>query len=247
VVQGTTILPATVFGLGVRLQLDVSGNTGLISAPGSTIIDQSSGAVLEAGLVFVVQRLADRNCSTGLTRWQTIQVLTSQTPQQEALFGLSIAMTPDARFVVIEEPGRDESPSLENVGLVSVFERSCNRQEYKLVAELTPDAEQIEEIITFSVRSVAISDDGCTIAVGYELSTVSGVDAAGVVITYKRRCGSSEWKQTQILTSFPSVAEQETFGSGMAMSGDANTLVIGAYEENERDFVYAFSARFAPH
>ena len=113
-----------------------------------------------------------------------------------------------------------------------------------MVAELCPTGKDIEESILNNGTSIVISDDGCTSAVGYERSTVSDVLDAGIVVIYQRRCGSSEWKQTQVLSAFPSAEEEQTFGSGLAMSGDANSLVVGAQLDNTNDFVYTFSSRF---
>ncbi len=89
-------------------------------------------------------------------------------------------------------------------------------------------------------RAVAISADGQTLAVGsrYEASAATGIDGdedsnladrAGAVYVFRN--GSSGWEQVAYVKASNAEAN-EGFGSDVALSGNGNTLVVGARWED---------------
>ena len=77
----------------------------------------------------------------------------------------------------------------------------------------------------FFARSVGLSTDGNTLAIG-----ASGKhDSAGAVYIFTRQ--GSSWSQTAYLQA-ADAARGDSFGESLALSGDGNTLAVGAYLED---------------
>jgi hypothetical protein len=87
--------------------------------------------------------------------------------------------------------------------------------------------------------SVALSGDGNTLAVGarFEDSSTTGIDStpndlaadAGAVYVYTRTAGT--WSQ-QAYVKAPNTGAGDEFGFSVALSGDGNTLAVGAPGED---------------
>lgn len=91
-----------------------------------------------------------------------------------------------------------------------------------------------------SAFAVALSDDGCTLAVGApnEASAATGVNGAeadnsaansGAVYVFARTGGA--WTQQAYIKASNTEAG-DAFGSAVALSGDGNTLAVGAPQED---------------
>ncbi|WP_444916651.1 histidine kinase [Microbulbifer sp. JMSA003] len=87
--------------------------------------------------------------------------------------------------------------------------------------------------------SVAISDDGSTIAVGAtgedsnELNEFNNA-ASGSGAVYIFDYGEDGWVYRAVLKALE-VESGAAFGSAVSLSGDGNTLAVGAYKENGED------------
>jgi hypothetical protein len=87
--------------------------------------------------------------------------------------------------------------------------------------------------------SVALSGDGNTLAVGayFEDSSTTGIDStpndlatdAGAVYVYTRTAGA--WSQ-QAYVKASNTGAGDLFGLSVALSGDGNTLAVGAIDED---------------
>jgi len=93
-------------------------------------------------------------------------------------------------------------------------------------------------------RSVSVSSDGTTIAVG--VLGVSGVEQ-GAVYIYRKP--STTWIEQDILTASDAQNNDE-FGNAVALSSDGNSLLVGAWKEDgsgtNRGAVYFFTRSGSP-
>lgn len=87
--------------------------------------------------------------------------------------------------------------------------------------------------------AVAVSNDGTTMAVGSPFVATGGKESAGVVTVYAREVDVTAWtKVTEFAAALPS--EEGRFGSAVALSGDGNTLVVGASNQNSKGSAVVF-------
>jgi hypothetical protein len=98
-------------------------------------------------------------------------------------------------------------------------------------------------------HSIAISDDGCVVAVGYEQTTVDAQASAGDVAVFDKTLIGDDcavtWPLRQRLTQQPQPELGAEFGTSVSMSGDASTLVVGApFAANLLDYAFVFGSCF---
>ncbi len=238
------------FGASVALSND--GNTLVVGAKGedSNATGISTGGNGEgdnsannAGAVYVFDR-------TGGSWSQQAYIKASNT---EALdfFGTSLALSNGGNTLVIGARGEDSDAtgistdgsgegdnSAERAGAVYVFSRdggSWFQQAYVKASNTETD--------DWFGTSVALSSDGNTLVVGAlgEDSTAAGISTdgtgegdnsvsnAGVVYVFGHSGGS--WLQ-QTYVKAPNVGESDLFGFSVSVSGDGNTLAVGALSED---------------
>ena len=89
--------------------------------------------------------------------------------------------------------------------------------------------------------SVALSDDGNTTLIGAGNKTVNGRTQAGAAYVFVRPSGGTTWSQQQELT-LPDAASNDGFGRSVALSGDGNTVLIGASNKTVNGQGYAGAA-----
>lgn len=83
-------------------------------------------------------------------------------------------------------------------------------------------------------QSVALSEDGNTLAVG----TTGNDNNIGAVIVFVRDSITKEWSQQQILTTTETLSPGDRFGHSLSISADGNSLVAG--RRNALGGVWAF-------
>jgi hypothetical protein len=162
-----------------------------------------------------------------------------------AAFGMSVALSGDgntlavgARSEASSTTGINSTPdqSAPSAGAVYVFTRTTGTwsQQAYVKASNTESSD-------FFGAAVALSGDGNTLAVGavFESSALTGVTAgvvneatagngaffAGAVYVYARIAGS--WSQ-QAYVKASNTESADLFGNSVALSGDGNTLAVGA-------------------
>jgi hypothetical protein len=232
------------FGIAIALSRD--GNTLAVGAPnedsGTTGIDSTPNeSTLNAGAVYVFAR--------GASGWfQQAYVKASNTETGDA-FGVAVALSGDGNTLAVG--ARSEDSGLSGVtagdvsegfsgnaatdsGAVYIFTRSAgawSQQAY--VKASNPGASDL-----FG-SAVALSGDGDTLAVGaaFEDSGTTGIDSmpnelassAGAVYVFTRNAGA--WSQQAYVKASNSGAS-DLFGNTVALSGDGNTLAVGAPGED---------------
>ncbi|OGA88285.1 MAG: hypothetical protein A2Z90_23135 [Burkholderiales bacterium GWA2_64_37] len=213
------------FGASVALSGD--GNTLAVGAryeaSNATGIngDQANNSASAAGAVYVFTR------SSG-TWSQQAYVKASNTGAGDQ-FGLSVALSGDGDTLAVGAPeensnatgtnGDQANNSLGSAGAVYIFTRSGSTwsQQAYVKASNTGGGDQFGQ-------SVALSGDGNTLAVG----AVNEAGSAGAVYVFTR---VSVWSQ-QAYVKASNTGPFDRFGQSVALSGDGNTLGVGAYMED---------------
>lgn len=222
--------PLTNPTIGSALAVDETGDRIAISAMQATT---EKGF----GLVQIYRRKGKQSC------WLFAQRLI---PNIEASFyGVALAITPSGQFLVVESRQPETGSIINNRGFITVY-RETAQQLCKTV--YVQDGKEIEtqsgeNDSIFLLQQLAISDDGCLLAVGWEsTATVSSVSNAGQVDIYERDCLA----QNNDLSRESFVLKQELvrdvatpdslFGVALALSGDATTLAVGRVDGNVQTY-----------
>ena len=228
------------FGASVALSGD--GNTLAVGAHTEDSIaigvggNQMDDSLDAAGAVYVFTR-------SGGTWSQQAYVKASNTGAGD-LFGASVALSGDGNTLAVGASreasnatgidGDGTNDSLPQAGAVYVFTRSGGTwtQQAYVKASNTGDLDEFG-------GSVALSGDGNTLAVGARLedssaTDINGLDTdnsflnAGAVYVFTRI--GSAWSQ-QAYVKASNTGAGDLFGASVALSGDSNTLAVGAVGE----------------
>ncbi len=138
-----------------------------------------------------------------------------------ALFGESIALSADGLTAAIAAPGDRLGQSMPNAGSVYVFTRPSGSSVWTKQARLTQPSPGAW--LRFGT-SIALSEDGNTLAIGQVGVTFAGVqpDSAWVFT----RSGGQWSAATELVPTVNDESEQ--LGSSIALSADGSLAVVGA-------------------
>ena len=202
------------FGTAVSLSSD--GTTLAVSAHGESNRPAPDG---ESDAVYVFHR------SNG--RWELQAVLTSNTDDgNQAGFGIDISLSGDGSLLAV---GATRDLFSENA--VYVFERTNGSWQQQAFLQI----ENTQVTDNFG-RSVSLSADGTTLAIGapQESSASTGINGdqsdnsaqrSGAVYVFLRVSG--DWQQQAFIKASNTDAG-DNFGQSVSISGDGNTLAVGA-------------------
>ncbi|MBK8172994.1 MAG: hypothetical protein IPK60_22040 [Sandaracinaceae bacterium] len=229
------------FGYAVSLSAD--GNTLAVGAypEDSNAVgingDASNNSLAAAGAAYVFTR-------SGVT-WSQQAYVKASNSSSTACFGFSVALSGDGSTLAVSGyyedsnatgvDGNQLSASATNSGAVYVFTRSgvvWTQQAY--VKASNTDA------FDYFGFALALSSDGSTLAASttFEASDATDVDGnqasnsapnAGAVYVFARVAGV--WSQ-QAYVKASNTETTDRFGSSVALSGDGDTLAIGAASED---------------
>jgi hypothetical protein len=232
------------FGFSVALD----GDTLVVGAPGedsnatrTTNGNQVDNSATDSGAVYVFTR-------TGTTWSQQAYIKASNTGAGDR-FGWKVALAGDTLAVSAPDEdsnssgvnGNQANNSTADAGAVYVFTRTgttWNQQAY--IKASNPDSLDVFGI------GLALAGDGNTLAVGAvgEDSLATGIDGnqgnavppdelllylPGAVYTFTRSNGV--WTQVAYIKASNTGRTQDAFGNAVALSGDGNTLAVGAPNE----------------
>jgi len=226
------------FGFSVSLSRD--GNTLAIGAPNeasdTTGINSTPNELSNrAGAVYVYARAA--------TTWsQQAYVKASNTSFNPSSFGSSVALSDDGNTLAVGAPeerssatGINNTPNESTYGAGAAYVYTRSSATWLQQAYVKASNTGINHHFG---RSVALSNDGNTFAVGAdgEASSSSGINStpdvlasqAGAVYVYIRS-GATWLQQTYVKAS--NTGEGDSFGYSVVLSGDGNTLAVGAPSE----------------
>jgi FG-GAP repeat protein len=217
------------FGYSIALSSD--GNTLAVGAIGedsnATGIngDQSDNSMGQSGAAYVFTR-------TGTTWSQQAYVKSSMT-RPNVLFGYSMGLSANGNTLAVGEYDADRGK-----GAIYVLTRTGSAWSHQARIQAT-NAENGDSLS----YSLAISDDGNTIAAGAadEDCLTPGVNppgcdmdqpmdnSSGAAYVFVRN--GATWSQQAFLKS-SNPAKQDWFGIRIAISGDGNTVAVGATNED---------------
>ena len=233
-----------VFGRAVNLSGD--GNTLAVGAYGedsnTTGVDSTSnddGAANESGAVYVFTR-------TGTSWLEQAYVKASNTGSGDE-FGFSVSLSADGNTLAVgayledsNTTGVDSTPnddgSADDSGAVYVFTRTGTVWAEQAFVKASNTGTR-----DYFGAAVSLSADGNTLAVGAYLedSNTTGVnstpiddgsaDNAGAVYVFSRT--GTAWAQ-QAYVKASNTGAVDSFGTAVSLSGDGNTLAVGAIGEN---------------
>jgi hypothetical protein len=208
---------------GSALALSADGNTLAVGAPGEANIvgNEGNDSGPGAGAVYVFTRAG--------TAWAQRAYLKAFNPVQGTEFGRSVALSADGDTLAAGAPGESAAS-----GAAYVFTRTGFVWTLKnlLTASTPNNGDRFGGV-------VALSGDGNTLAVGAprEASSATTIDgdetdnlapSAGAVYVFGRI--GNLWPQ-QAYVKASNAETLDLFGSSIALSGDGNTLAVGAQLE----------------
>ena len=213
----------------VDTNLDAQGYAVALSADGSTLAVGGFNSNSTGG--------ADIYTRSGLTAWTqqgSFIAATGTSGNNTAFLAVSVALSSDGNTLAIGFPFDTYSATFaEGVGATWVFTRSAGvwtQQSPKLVGT------GITSTYAQQGYSVALSDDGNTLAVG------GPVDNGGIGATWIFTRSGTSWSQqgAKLLGTGGSTTPEQ--GWSVALSADGNTLAIGAnYDNNGIGAVWIFT------
>jgi hypothetical protein len=198
---------------------------------------QTNNSATDAGAVYVFTRSG--------TTWSQEAYLKASNAEEDDYFGQALSLSDDGNTLAVGAyredgnatgvDGDQTANSASEAGAVYVFTRSgstWSQQAYLKASNANADD-------YFGV-AVSLSDDGNTLAVGAyrEESAATGIDGdqtddsasdAGAVYVFSY--DGTTWSQHAYIKSSNSEAS-DYFGYMISLSGDGNTLAVGAYGED---------------
>jgi trimeric autotransporter adhesin len=230
---------------GRALALSTDGSTLAVGAPGE------DGTATDSGAVYVFTR-------SGTTWTQQQRLKAAQSDASDA-FGTAVSLAGDGGTLAASAPGEDGAPlageadnSLANSGAVYVFERAGATwsQQAWVKASNARSGDTFGGplpsggVNTAGGRSVALSADGQTLAVGANLEdgddggvqgtggiTQSGYASGNSGAVYVFARSGSVWTP-QAYVKPATVGPGDQFGIAVALSADGGTLAVGATNED---------------
>jgi hypothetical protein len=189
---------------------DAFGGAVVVSSDGSTLAVGSLRSNSDQGAVTVFARSGGK--------WVQQEILADENGAKKDWFGYSMAISKDGNTLAIGAVYADVSGNADQ-GNVHVYARSGGA--WKLQKTLVGDAGAAGDV--FGV-SVAISDDGNTVAVGAAGDDVGSVSDKGSASVFVRK--GADWAAQQVLVD-DNGAAKANFGSSVSLSSDGNTLAVG--------------------
>jgi hypothetical protein len=195
---------------------DNSGTSVALSSDGKTVAigaHRNDGTAADAGHV----RVYDWN--SGSSAWvQRGSDIDGEAEYDES--GRSVALSSDGNTVAIDATLNDGTAY--SAGHVRVYDwNSVSSAWVQRGSDIDGEAGS-----DYSGRSVALSSDGNTVAIGAE-GNDGTADDAGHVRVYVWNSGTSAWVQRG--SDIDGEAEDDESGIAVALSSDGNTVAIGAY------------------
>ncbi|MCK9517380.1 MAG: FG-GAP repeat protein, partial [Ottowia sp.] len=194
---------------GLSLAISADGNTAIVGA----YFDDDKGD--NSGSAYVFTR-------SGTTWSQQAKLLASDGAGGDQ-FGISVTISGDGNTAVVGSRYDDDKGA--QSGSAYIFTRSGSTwtEQAKLLANDGAASDN------FGV-SVAISGDGNTATVGAYLDDDKGYNSGSAYVF--TRSGSTWTQQAKLIAS--DGVDSDYFGYSVAISGDGNTAVIGAYQDDDK-------------
>jgi hypothetical protein len=222
-----------------------ASNSAPIDMFGSSVALSADGTTLVVGAVYQGENAGNQGAAYVFVRddlgeWTEQAFLRAPDSVAKGYFAMSVALSADGNILAVGAQGDTHIDSDFWSGAAYVFERD-DQGEWSQQAF-------VEASVTgwwdgFGA-SVALSSDGTTLAVGApdEDSNATGIDGdadddsadgAGAAYVFVHD-GQGEWSQ-QAYVKASNSDSGDSFGQHVALSGDGNTLAVGAASEDSAD------------
>jgi hypothetical protein len=197
------------FGQSVSISED--GNTAIV---GAYYADPST--LNNAGAAYIYTRSG--------TTWSQQAKLVASNASAGDRFGISVDISGDGNTIVAGATYEDTNGV--NAGAAYIYTRSGTTWSQQAMLK-TSDAQAYDQF----GNAVSISDDGNTAIIGAYLEDTSGNSAGSAYIF--TRSGTTWSQQAKIQPS--DIQADDRFGNAVSISGDGNTAIIGANQEDIDD------------
>ena len=228
---------------GYDISLSDNGKVLAVGAPRESSVatgiggNQADNTTTNAGAVYIY-------ISDGYGTWYFQTYVKASTTDASDLFGSAVTLSGDGQTLAVGAPdessaatgidGTQADNSASNAGAVYVYTSVSNLWYHQAYLK----ASNTDASDAFGT-AVALSTDGSTLAVGAsgEASSAAGIDgnqsdntAAGAGAVYVFTRALTTWsQQAYVKASNPQI--NDWFGSSLALSGDGDTLAVGAFGE----------------
>jgi len=187
------------------------GNSVSISSDGFTAVVGASRHSSGAGAAYIYSLVNNK--------WQET-ILTASDGEEDAQFGYSVSISSDGSTAIVGAKSDDDTGF--RSGSAYIYEHIDGYwQETKLLASDAEDSAQFG-------NSVSISSDGTTAIVGAKNDNI-GDDVIGAAYIYEFRNG--KWLENKL--SISNGNANDFFGESVAISGNSNKAIVGAYGEDK--------------
>ncbi len=221
---------------GAAISLSGDGNTLAVGARGEQSLGTGINPAMRTdnaggvGAVYLFRR------NGGV--WTEQAYIKASNASSFAGFGYSVSLSDDGNTLVVGAPG-DGGTSTgvngsqavtagSNVGAAYLFRFSTNTNAWAQQAYIKASNAGPSD---FFGRSVSLSNDGNTLAVSAHLEDGSTNNSTNTGAVYVFRYSSSTWaEQAYLKASNP--GDIDEFGERVHLSGDGNTLAVGAVRED---------------
>ena len=212
------------FGSGVAISSD--GRTLAIGASGESSansLDQADNSASNSGAVYIYSLVNNA--------WQQQAYLKASNAEAKDDFGSKVSLSADGSTLAVGARGEDSTSNAINQGqddnsaldsgATYVFTREGDSWQQQ--AYLKPSDTFAGQ---YFGRSISLSDDGSTLAVGAGAFAAAGATGSAYIFTFD----GSEWLEAKRLVA--SNAEADDGFGWLALSGDGTVLVVGATGED---------------
>jgi hypothetical protein len=207
-----------------------TGNVGIGTASPSYALDVVGTANVGAMSVTSISIKDDPNaeCKFNFTisDWlQQAKVRPTDTPSSSDYFGYSVSISSDGNTAIVGVYADDDRGT--DSGSAYIFIRSGTTwiERQKLTASTDGSTSD------YFGYSVSISGDGNTVIVGAYADDDNAQSDSGSVYIFDRSDGT--WTQRAKLTAGTDAGSSDHFGYSVSISGDGNTVIVGAYLDDD--------------
>jgi hypothetical protein len=215
-IQATDKQQGDYFGSSVAISDD--GNTVIVGAQWEDAV-VGSNTIWGAGAAYIF------TWSETSSSWSEQQKIQASDKQMNAYFGESVAISGDGNTAIVGAQYGD-TPQSTDTGAAYIFTWSETSSSWSEQQKIQASDKQGSD---WFGGSVAISDDGNTAIVGARLEDPGGTSDAGATYIFTR--SGTSWSEQQKIQASDKEGG-DLFGSFVAISGDGNTAIVGATNED---------------
>jgi hypothetical protein len=213
-----------------KQQGDYFGSSVAISDDGNTVIvgAQYEDAVVGSNTIWGAGAAYIFTWSETSSSWSEQQKIQASDKQMNAYFGESVAISGDGNTAIVG--ARQEDPGgTTDAGSAYIFTKIVSNFGFISWSEQQKIQASDKQGSDWFGGSVAISDDGNTAIVGARREDPGGTTDAGATYIFTR--SGTSWSEQQKIQASDKQGG-DLFGGFVAISGDGNTAIVGAANED---------------